>query len=111
MITASKGATQIPTPGVRPHGEELNSAVVAPDVAAAQVLPVSHRFSQCDVIRADGRLGAVVLMPIWRNFEEVPDRDRPKAKFSGTVAMLFFTTSSTFWTLTRPASARLFYAP
>jgi hypothetical protein len=109
MIAASKGAPEIITSSVGRHGQERDSAVLTVHLATAQVLTISHGVLQCDQITMDSRLGAVVLMPIWQKLKEVPDRDRPKAKFSGRVKKFFCTPSSTFWTLTRPASARFFY--
>ena len=86
QFAAAERAAQVFPAGIGRHGEEFDTAPATAEAASAQLLAMSQDTLQRGAIGPNSGLGAVELAAIWRNLEEMPDRDRPKAKLSGKLA-------------------------
>lgn len=82
MLAATEGTTEVPTMRIARMRQETNSAMAAVDRAAFQIGMSAQDGIQRELILANQRTSAVVLMPIRAKRETFPDGYDKNARFS-----------------------------
>ena len=92
--SAAKRTTQVLAADVPRIRQKTQAAVHAAHHATLQFGMALQHGVQGQQILPDQRPGAVVLMPIFPESEELPDGDDKKARLWVTLEKMFFTPSS-----------------
>jgi hypothetical protein len=94
LRSAAKRTTQVRPACISGIRQKTQPAVHAANHATPQLGMALQHGIQGQQILPDQRPGAVVLMPVWSESEELPDRNDKKARFWVTLEKMFFTPSS-----------------
>jgi len=94
VLPAAEGTTQVQTAGVPGMREKPDPAVTAVNLARLEFRMRLEDGVQRELIFADHRLGAIVLMPILAKREGLLDGDDKKAKRAVILSIVFDTPSS-----------------
>jgi hypothetical protein len=111
VLSATKGATQIPAAGIARMREKANTAVATPHRAVAQIRTIPEDGVERPLILPNKQNNPVVLVPIFAKREKFRDGYNKSDRFSVTMPSGFFISSS--YSLDAKASrgrARIFCA-